>query len=385
MDIKTTALIAAAGSGTRMQSDVPKQFLKIDGIPVIAKTLAVFQKSPLIDEIVIIAGKGYKKEIKAISDEYNISKLTAIVSGGDTRQQSVMNGLSAVRGENVLIHDGVRPFITEKMISDVTNALNKYDAAAVGVPVNDTLKSADKDMEIVKTVDRSSLYAIQTPQGFKTEKILKAHTYAKENSLTVTDDCALFEQLKIPVKIVSGSATNIKITTPDDLKISKGLMREDKKMRIGQGYDVHILTENRDLIIGGVKIPYSLGLLGHSDADVLVHAIMDSLLGAAALGDIGKHFPDTDEKWKGADSIKLLSAVNDILKEIGATVVNIDATIIAQKPKMAEYIPQMISNISNALGLPENAVSVKATTTEKLGFCGRGEGIAAQAVCIIEI
>lgn len=156
-------------------------------------------------------------------------------------------------------------------------------------------------------------------------------------------------------------------------------------MRVGLGYDVHKLTENRDLILGGVKIPYTLGLLGHSDADVLLHAIMDAMLGAAALGDIGYHFPDTDEKWKGADSGKLLEAVGEILKANGARVVNIDSTVIAQRPKIAEFIPQMRKNISDALGLPESAVSVKATTTEKLGFCGRGEGIAAEAVCCIEM
>ena len=156
-------------------------------------------------------------------------------------------------------------------------------------------------------------------------------------------------------------------------------------MRVGLGYDVHKLTENRDLILGGVKIPYTLGLLGHSDADVLLHAIMDAMLGAAALGDIGYHFPDTDEKWKGADSRKLLEAVGEILKANGARVVNIDSTVIAQRPKIAEFITQMRKNISNALRLPESAVSVKATTTEKLGFCGRGEGIAAEAVCCIEM
>ena len=156
-------------------------------------------------------------------------------------------------------------------------------------------------------------------------------------------------------------------------------------MRVGLGYDVHKLTENRDLILGGVKIPYTLGLLGHSDADVLLHAIMDAMLGAAALGDIGYHFPDTDEKWKGADSRKLLEAVGEILMANGARVVNIDSTVIAQRPKIAEFIPQMRKNISDALGLPESAVSVKATTTEKLGFCGRGEGIAAEAVCCIEM
>ena len=156
-------------------------------------------------------------------------------------------------------------------------------------------------------------------------------------------------------------------------------------MRVGLGYDVHKLTENRDLILGGVKIPYTLGLLGHSDADVLLHAIMDAMLGAAALGDIGYHFPDTDEKWKGADSRKLLEAVGEILKANGARIVNIDSTVIAQRPRIAEFIPQMRKNISDALGLPESAVSVKATTTEKLGFCGRGEGIAAEAVCCIEM
>ena len=379
-----TALIAAAGSGSRMKSDIPKQFLKVDNLPILIKTLDKFEKNIYVDDIIIVTRECDIQNVINLTKEYSITKLKAVVAGGDTRQASIINGLDNVTCDIVLIHDGARPFVTDSQITEIIKAVDNSKAAALGIPVTDTIKKADGNT-ITDTIDRSDLYSIQTPQGFDTELIKSAHKRALELGLTVTDDCSVVEAMNCPIKIVQGSPTNIKITTPDDLIIAGGITKtEEKKMRIGMGYDVHRLTADRKLILGGVDIPYELGLLGHSDADVLIHAIMDAMLGSVALGDIGKHFPDTDEKWRGADSRALLRAVNNLLLEKHAKVINIDATVIAQKPKLAGYIPQMIENIAEDLGLPIDCISIKATTTEKLGFCGRGEGIAAEAVCCVE-
>lgn len=384
----TSAIIAAAGSGSRMKSDISKQFIMLGDIPVLAKTMLAFESATEIDEIIIVTKNADIPAVTLLREKYDISKITHIINGGNTRQESVFNGVKSARGELILIHDGARPFITPDEINSVANALYTHKAAALGIPVTDTLKSADDDAVITGTVDRSNLYSIQTPQGFRADIIKKAHAVAAQNNISATDDCALCENLGIGIKIIEGSPTNIKITRPDDLKMSAAILGEKgdvKVMRSGLGYDVHRLVENRDLILGGVKIPHELGLLGHSDADVLLHAIMDALLGAAALGDIGKHFPDTDDKWLGADSGELLGMVLKLLCEKGAKIINIDATIIAQKPKIAPHIPQMIDNISNILNIDKSCVNVKATTTEKLGFCGREEGIAAEAICCVEM
>ncbi len=382
--MKTIAIIAAAGSGSRMKSDTSKQFIELNGIPVLIRTLMAFDKACEIDGVIIVTRKQDIEPVKDMVKRYNIKKVITIAIGGDTRQESVSNALKLTDSEYVLIHDGARPFVTPEQINSVALSLSENDAAALGKPITDTLKIAENGY-ILKTQERASLYGIQTPQGFKTDIIKNAHKEAKENGLSVTDDCALCEKMGIKIKIIEGSSSNIKITTPDDLPLAMAILNlEGKDMRIGSGYDVHKLVENRPLIIGGVNIPYELGLLGHSDADVLLHAIMDAMLGAAALGDIGRHFPDTDNKWKGADSMKLLEAVNNLLKSNGHLVHNIDATIIAQKPKMAEFIHQMRQNVASALGISIDSINIKATTTEKLGFCGRGEGIAAEAVCTIK-
>lgn len=380
-----TALIAAGGSGNRMNSDIPKQFMLIEATPIIAKTLLAFQNDKLTDNIVIVSRPDDIEKIQEIIKTYKIEKVTDIVSGGKTRQLSIINGLNKVTSDIVLIHDAARPFVSQAQIDEVIKSVDKNKAAALGIPISDTLKLSNNG-KIVKTIDRNGMYAIQTPQGFDTKLIKAAHENATKNNISVTDDCSVAEAMGIDVFIVNGSARNIKITNPDDIIIANAINRsEDKKMQIGMGYDVHKLCKDRDLILGGVKIDYELGLLGHSDADVLLHAIMDAMLGATALGDIGKHFPDTDEKYKDADSRKLLHHTKSLLNEIGASVNNIDATIIAQAPKLLPYIDAMRKNIADDLNLPLDKVSVKATTTEKLGFCGRGEGIAAEAICLIEM
>ena len=387
-NIINSAVIAAGGSGTRMGGNVPKQFVRIGGIPIIVRTLLKFETCSDIDEIIVVVRDCDIETVKILLDEYKITKLTRIVKGGATRQASVLNGINAASGRFVFIHDAARPFVTPEQISEVVNETHRFGAAALGVPIKDTLKTVKKDGMISETVDRENKYSIQTPQGFEIEMIRAAHREAERKGVSVTDDCALAELSGASVKVVEGSSLNIKLTTPEDIILAEGILNSKKgdteQVRVGLGYDVHRLVKERELILGGIKIPYELGLLGHSDADVLLHSIMDAMLGAAALGDIGTHFPDTDEKWRGADSCMLLAAVRNILKENGFSVVNIDATIIAQKPKLADFIPHMREKISEVLEISAACVSVKATTTEKLGFCGRGEGIAAEAICMIK-
>lgn len=387
-NIINSAVIAAGGSGTRMGGNVPKQFVRIGGIPIIVRTLLKFETCSDIDEIIVVVRDCDIETVKILLNEYKITKRTRIVKGGATRQASVLNGINAASGRFVFIHDAARPFVTPEQISEVVNETHRFGAAALGVPIKDTLKTVKKDGMISETVDRENKYSIQTPQGFEIEMIRAAHREAERKGVSVTDDCALAELSGASVKVVEGSSLNIKLTTPEDIILAEGILNlkkgETEQVRVGLGYDVHRLVKERELILGGIKIPYELGLLGHSDADVLLHSIMDAMLGAAALGDIGTHFPDTDEKWRGADSCMLLAAVRNILKENGFSVVNIDATIIAQKPKLADFIPHMREKISEVLEISAACVSVKATTTEKLGFCGRGEGIAAEAICMIK-
>ena len=409
-----SAVIVAGGNGTRMNMKESKQFIRLDGVPVIIRTLRAFSEVPEIDNIVVVTRKSDISEVTRLIDEFDVKKVTSIVEGGETRQKSVLHGIEAVFDSaggdtgNILIHDGARPFVSRACISGVLDALKTCSAAAAGVSVKDTIKQINSDCFIEKTVDRDNLISIQTPQGFDGELIYSVHKKAAESGIFATDDCALVESLTdIKVKVTEGDYNNIKITTPEDIPLGESILKKTRintedemsvlnntnntqsknslpMFRTGIGYDVHILTENRKLILGGTEIPHDKGLLGHSDADVLVHAIMDALLGAAALGDIGKHFPDTDPKYKGADSIKLLRHVGRLLSENGCTVINIDSIIVAQEPKIAPYIESMRKTISEALGLDINRISVKATTTEKLGFEGRKEGISAHAVTSVQ-
>ena len=294
-----------------------------------------------------------------------------------TRADSVRNGLQAAEGELVAIHDAARPFVSQSVITAALEAAARTGAAAPAVPVKDTIKIVGEGNQVAATPDRSTLYAVQTPQGFSRQKYLQAlASVTGEKARQVTDDCSLFELAGMPVVLTEGSYGNYKITTREDLQ-------KEKTMRIGHGYDVHRLVEGRKLILGGVEIPYEKGLLGHSDADVLLHAVMDAVLGAAALGDIGKHFPDTDPAYKGADSLALTRAVA-LIRQHGYTVGNIDATILCQAPKLAPHIAAMRQNIAAAFEVPVEAISVKTTTEEHLGFTGEGLGIAAHAVALLE-
>lgn len=376
--IKVSAIIVAAGASRRMGFD--KLSYRLPNSKTVLETSAeAFAAHPQVDELVLVAG-GNTAQCKEIAAK--CAKPCTVVAGGETRADSVCNGLHAAKGELVAIHDAARPFVSEEVISAALAEAEAMGAAAPAVAVKDTIKIAH-DGVVEQTPDRAALFAVQTPQCFNRELYWQAlRAVLGEKAHLVTDDCSLFELAGLPVHLTKGDYANLKITTKDDLPAA-AQKKGENTMRIGHGYDVHRLVEGRKLIMGGVTIPYEKGLLGHSDADVLLHAISDALLGAAALGDIGKHFPDTDPRYEGADSLMLLREVGRLLDEAGYTVGNIDATILCQAPKLAPHIPAMRQNIADALGLALEDVSVKATTEEHLGFTGEGLGIAAHAVALI--
>ena len=377
------AIILAGGSGSRMGAGRNKVLLELAGKPVIVRAAEAF--AGLVDGLILVSREEDLPDMQAAMAAAGVP--VTIVAGGDTRQASVWNGLCALPTEctHVLIHDGARCLVDEGTIRRCMASVEEHGTGVAAIPAIDTIKQVDAAEIVTATPDRSQLRAVQTPQGFTLELIRRAHVSAQQESFLGTDDASLVERLGHPVRLTEGSRRNIKLTTPEDMMMAEAFLgRSFPALRIGQGYDVHRLVEGRDLILCGVNIPHTLGLLGHSDADVAVHALMDAMLGAMALGDIGKHFPDTDECYRDISSMKLLEHVVALLDAHHARVTNCDVTIVAQKPKLLPHIPQMRENIAAALGLPHDRVNIKATTTEHLAFEGREEGISAQAVCMVE-
>ena len=364
------ALIAAAGSGTRTGLKDNKIFFDIDGRSVIERSVGAFLEHDRVDGAVIVCAEKDKARLEGIFGDR-----VEYVLGGDTRGESVKNGLNAIFGryDKVLIHDGARPFVTEEIIDRVIDNISEGVGAVACVRVTDTVKTVDGEGFVTGTPDRSTLFNAQTPQGFMTDEILAAYNTVTEQT---TDDCAVFEAAGKRIITVEGGYFNKKITTAEDVCMPKVFLS-------GIGYDVHRLVPERRLVLGGVTVPHELGLLGHSDADVLVHAIMDALLGAAGMHDIGRHFPDSDERYKGISSILLLKEVVGLLKDNGFGIVNISAVVMAQRPKLKPYIDIMNQNIADAIGIDVSRVNVAATTTEGLGFEGREEGISAQATAML--
>ena len=372
---KIAVIIAAAGTGSRMNADVPKQYLKIDGKPMLVKTAGAFSENDGVDQIVVVTNQEYHKECERLLLANNIN--ATVVVGGEKRQDSVYEGLKKLPEDTdyVLIHDAARPFVTQELIQKTIEAVIEKQAVVCAVPVKDTIRMKTDEEKSV-TTDRSLMFAVQTPQAFQKELIVEAYEQAFREGFYGTDDAVLAERSGHAVHIIDGSYDNIKITTRGDMPVNQ-------ETRVGTGFDVHAFCPGRKLILGGVEIPFDRGLAGHSDADVLIHAIMDALLGAAGCGDIGRHFPDSDEKYKGISSLLLLEEVAGILASKGYEVGNIDATIITEKPKVAPYVEEMIKKTASALGVSEDQLNIKGTTREKLGFTGREEGIAAQAACTI--
>jgi len=367
-------------------------FAALAGAPLLAWSVGAFEQCPDVDTIVVVVSPEHIQRAYELCAAEGFAKVGAVVPGGQHRMVSVKAGLDALLEEPpaiVCVHDGARPLVSLPTIKCSIEAARVHGAAIAAIAATDTIKRTDADGRIVATLPRSELYQAQTPQTFSFDLLLSAYRRAQRLGWEATDDASLVERLGHPVYVSEGHADNLKITTPDDLAraewiLSRGLGQIAPQVRVGIGYDVHALVEGRPLILGGVKISHSHGLAGHSDADVLFHAICDALLGAAVLGDIGQQFSDTDPQWAGADSGELTRRVTHMLEQAGWRPVNVDATVVCQRPKLAPHIGQMRLNIAAALDLPSDAVSVKATTTEGLGFPGRAEGIAAQAVVLIQ-
>jgi 2-C-methyl-D-erythritol 4-phosphate cytidylyltransferase/2-C-methyl-D-erythritol 2,4-cyclodiphosphate synthase len=401
MTEKVAAVIVAAGRSTRM-AGLDKQFTLAGNKLLLAHTVAVFEASPLVAEYVVVLNEANIMRGRALAYEEGWRKLKKIVIGGARRQDSVWAGLQALSSnppEWVMVHDGARPFVTPQIIEDGLNAAQEFGASVAAVPVKDTIKLVETATGlVVETPPRDRLWSIQTPQNFQFQSLVKAHETAIAQNLDVTDDAMLLEHLGLPVKVYQASYTNFKITTPDDLVTAQHLFQgaavksqsaeisspyPKPNIRIGQGYDVHRLKAGRPLILGGVHVPFEMGLDGHSDADVLTHVIINALLGAASLGDIGRYFPPTDPIYKDISSLEMLRHVNNLISEKGWQIANIDTTVVAQKPKLAPYIPAMREKLAEVLSIPVALVNVKATTSEEMGFVGRLEGMEAQAIAML--
>lgn len=384
---KFGAVLLAAGSSTRMGGSRSKVLEELGGRPALCRSLEVLDRCPLIGEICLVCREQDRADMLPLTSGLNTP--VRVVPGGAQRQDSVEQGVEALTApwEYVAIHDGARPLVTDEVLAAVCRDAMAYGAATAAVPSKDTCKLADEAGFVAATPARDRLWAVQTPQAFSLALYREALGKARAAGQSYTDDCQLIEAAGGSVKLTMGDYRNIKLTTPEDLLAARAYLGGEggkKTVRIGYGYDVHRLVEGRKLILAGVEVPFEKGLLGHSDADVIAHAVADALLGAAALGDIGHLFPDTDPRYAGADSLKLLGEVCRLLREKGFSIGNIDATLLAQRPKIAPHIVQMRENLAAACGIAVDQVSVKATTEERLGFTGREEGMAASAVCLLE-
>ncbi len=376
------AVIVAAGSATRMQG-IDKMLVPLAGVPVVLRSVRALAASDCIDSLVIVTRTECMETLRTLCAE--VSKPVTVVAGGASRPESVLAGLAALPEgtELAAIHDGARPLVTQAVIAEAVEAAERCGAAAPAVPVHDTIKQAENGL-VRATPERKTLFAVQTPQVFDVKLLKTVLRAAMERGIALTDDCSAVEAAGKPVVLTQGCEENLKITTPVDLTLAEAILKWRKTMRIGHGYDVHRLTEGRKLILGGVEIPFERGLDGHSDADVLVHALMDALLGAAGLRDIGVLFPDNDPAYKNISSMLLLDRVMLTLEHAGYAVGNVDVTVLAQRPKLKDYIPVMRENLARAMKIPLDCVNIKATTEEGLGFTGSGEGIACHAVCLLE-
>jgi 2-C-methyl-D-erythritol 4-phosphate cytidylyltransferase/2-C-methyl-D-erythritol 2,4-cyclodiphosphate synthase len=376
------ALIVAAGRGSRMGGPMPKQWLDLAGKPVLRHSLEMFANHPSVAGVHVVI----HPDDRALLEQACIGLAVAEpIAGGATRQESVRLGLEAIAAEKpdlVLIHDGARPFTDPAIVDRVITALAVHPGAIPAQPVHDTLKRVDGTV-IGATVPRAGLWRAQTPQGFRFAEILSAHRAFAGHELT--DDASVMEHAGLAVAIVPGSEDNIKITTTDDLERATEQLMSQGETRVGTGFDVHHFVPGDHVMIGGVRVAHDHALEGHSDADVALHALTDAILGAVAAGDIGRHFPPSDPQWKGAASSQFLAHAAALAAKAGAAIVHVDVTVICERPKVAPHAQAMTTRIASILGIEEGRVSVKGTTTDKLGFTGRGEGIAAQAVATVRM
>lgn len=374
------AIIVASGRGERFGSDRPKQYLPLAGRSLLSHCLRRFVDHPGVTKVRAVI----HPDDRDLYDQAAAGlDLLEPVHGGDTRQDSVRLGLESLAEappDFVLIHDGARPLVDADLIERVIGALGRSVGVVPALPVADTLKRVGDD-RVGETVDRTGLYRAQTPQGFAYHPLMKAHREAEGRAMT--DDAAVAESAGLGVTVVAGDEDNIKVTAGDDLERAARLMSSGLRPRTGMGFDVHRLEPGDGLILLGLTLPEPFCMIGHSDADVGLHAITDALLGALAAGDIGSHFPPSDPTWKGAESTIFLNHACHLVREAGGVIEHVDVTLICERPKVGPYRGAMVERLSDLLQLPPSRVSVKATTTERLGFTGRGEGIAAQAVATV--
>jgi 2-C-methyl-D-erythritol 4-phosphate cytidylyltransferase / 2-C-methyl-D-erythritol 2,4-cyclodiphosphate synthase len=377
--VDTIVIIVGAGRGHRFGGDIPKQYLMLGGVPVLRRTVSAFLSHPDIDAVRPVI---HPDDETFFRDAVAGLDVLDPVPGGATRQDSVRLGLESVETlapSKILIHDAARPFVAADVITGVLDGLNTYTGAIPSLPVTDTLKRGSGSL-IRETVDREELYRAQTPQGFRYGELLAAHR--KAAGLALTDDSAVAEHAGLDVVITPGSEDNFKITTQEDLDKAERMVSSGET-RTGLGFDVHQFCRGDGVIICGVKIPFDQSLLGHSDADVGLHAITDAILGAIGAGDIGMHFPPSEPQWKGEPSDTFLRHAGNLVVERGGSISNIDITIICEKPKIGPHRETMKTQISKILSVSPDRIGIKGTTTERLGFTGRGEGVAAQAIATV--
>ena len=377
------ALVVAAGRGSRFGGALPKQYSSLAGASVLRHAVAAFAEHPRVSDVLLTI----RPEDRALFNTAAAGlRVLPPVTGGPTRQDSVRLGLEALaskRPERVLIHDGARPFPDAALIDRVIDALDRAPAAVPCLPLRDTIKCA-KDGVIRATLDRSALWRAQTPQGFHFDTILAAHRAMEARELT--DDAAVAEAAGLAPLVVAGSEDNLKVTTPEDLTAAERLIANRQlDVRVGQGFDAHCFAPGDHLWVCGVKIPHDASLAGHSDADVGLHALTDAVLGAIGAGDIGMHFPPGDPRWRGAASDLFLRHAADLVGRRDGAIAAVDVTIICERPKIGPHRSAMIERVAAILGITSARVSVKATTTDRLGFTGRGEGVAAQAVATVRL
>ena len=389
---RVAAIIAAGGRGTRLGAGLPKQLLALGGQSMLELSVTAIARSSLVGEIVLVLPSELAAEPPAWAD--TVGKPVRVVAGGPRRQDSVAAGFAAISDDIgvVVVHDAARPFVTEALIAATVAGALETGAAIAALPARDTIKLARADSAsdegggarvlVARTIPREEVFLAQTPQAFRRD-VLAAAIAAGTDGEEATDEAALAERAGFPVQIVAGDPRNMKITTSDDLEAARTRLGDGVGLRAGTGYDLHRLVDGRPLVIGGVSIPFERGLAGHSDADVLAHAITDAVLGAAAAGDIGRHFPDSDQQWRGVSSLDLLARAAAIVREAGFTVVNVDAVVIAERPKLAPHIESMRDRLAGALRIDREAVAVKGKTNEGVGEIGRGEAIAAHAVALL--
>jgi 2-C-methyl-D-erythritol 4-phosphate cytidylyltransferase/2-C-methyl-D-erythritol 2,4-cyclodiphosphate synthase len=380
-----TAIIAAAGSGRRVGSAKPKQLLDLGGGSMLQHSVKAFVTHPRISEVIVVMPPGTPALTLTIdSGQVDPARLNPLrmVTGGERRQDSVANAFDQVAASSdvVLIHDAARPFVTAALIDRTIDATIAHGAAIAALQSRDTVKRV-ADGVIRETIPRETVYLAQTPQGFRRE-VLAAAVAAGRSGVEATDEAALAERAGYQVHVVDGDPGNVKITTADDLEAARQRIRPGHP-RAGTGYDLHRLVEGRPLIIGGVVIPSDRGPLAHSDGDVACHAATDAIFGAASLGDIGRHFPDNDPKWKDADSLTLLREAARLAREQGHEIANLDVTVILERPKIKDVIEEMRTRMAAAIGIDRSCVSLKGKTNECVDAVGRGEAIAAHAVALL--